>query len=66
VHAHHVKQSKTLQTMEQLTKAMQVSDKPLIDKPLIVSSEVIDLKQEQDMIMEWRINHKLLQDKLMS
>jgi hypothetical protein len=61
VHAHHVKQSKTLQTMEQLTKAVQVSD-----KPLIVSSEVIDLKQEQDMIMEWKINHKLLQDELMS
>jgi hypothetical protein len=36
------------------------------DKPLIVSSEVIDLKQEQDMIIEWKINHKLLQDKLMS
>jgi ABC-type Na+ efflux pump permease subunit len=47
--------------MEQLTKAVQVSD-----KPLIVSSEVIDLKQEQDMIMEWKINHKLLKDKLMS
>jgi hypothetical protein len=61
VHAHHVKESKKLQTREQLTKAVQVSD-----KPLIVSSEVIDLKQEQDMIMEWRINHKLLQDKLMS
>jgi hypothetical protein len=61
VHAHHVKESKTLQTMEQLTKAMQISD-----KPLIVSSEVIDLKQEHNMIVEWRINHKLLQDKLMS
>ena len=47
--------------MEQLTKAVQVSD-----KPLIVSSEVIDLKKEQNMIMEWKINHKLLKDKLMS
>ena len=46
--------------MEQLMKAVQVCD-----KPLIVSSEVIDLKQEQDMIIEWKINHKLLQDKLM-
>jgi ABC-type Na+ efflux pump permease subunit len=36
------------------------------DKPLIVSNEVIDIKQEQDMIGEWKINHKLLQDKLMS
>jgi hypothetical protein len=61
VHAHHVKESKKLQTMEQLTKAVQISD-----KPIIVSSEVIDLKQEQDMIIEWKINHKLLQDKLMS
>jgi hypothetical protein len=61
VHAHHVKESKTLQTMEQLTKAVQISD-----KPLIVSNEVIDLKQEQDMIVEWKINHKLLQDKIMS
>jgi hypothetical protein len=61
VHAHHVKESKKLQTMEQLTKAVQVSN-----KPLIVSSEVIDLKEEQNMIVEWKINHKLLQDKLMS
>ena len=61
VHAHHVKASKTLQTMEQLTKAVQVSN-----KPLIVSNEVIDLKQEQDMVVEWKINHQLLQDKLMS
>jgi hypothetical protein len=63
VHAHHVKEktNKTLQTMEQLTKAVQVSN-----KPLIASNEVIDLKQEQDMVVEWKINHKLLQDKLMS
>jgi ABC-type Na+ efflux pump permease subunit len=61
VHAHHVKANKTLQTMEQLKKAVQASD-----KPIIVSNEVIDLKQEQDMIVEWKINHKLLQDKLMS
>jgi ABC-type Na+ efflux pump permease subunit len=61
VHAHHVKENKTLQTMEQLKKAVQASN-----KPIIVSNEVIDLKQEQDMIVEWKINHKLLQDKLMS
>ena len=61
MHAHHVKESKKLQTMEQLTKAVQIRD-----KPIIVSNEVIDLKQEQDMIIEWKINHKLLQDKLMS
>jgi hypothetical protein len=61
VHAHHVKENKTLQTMEQLKKAVQASN-----KPIIVSNEVINLKQEQEMIVEWKINHKLLQDKLMS
>ena len=55
VHAHHVKANKTLQTMEQLKKAVQESN-----KPIIVSNEVIDLKQEQEMIVEWKINHKLL------
>ena len=61
VHTHHVKANKTLQTMEQLKKAVQESN-----KPIIVSNEVIYLKQEQEMIVEWKINHKLLQDKLMS
>jgi hypothetical protein len=60
VHAHHVKENKTLQTMDQLKKVVQASK-----KPIIVSNEVIDLKQEQEMIVEWKINHKLLQDKLM-
>ena len=61
VHAHHVRENITLKTMEQLKKAVQASN-----KPIIVSNEVIDLKQEQEMIVEWKINHKLLQDKLMS
>jgi hypothetical protein len=61
VHAHHVKANKTLQTMEQLKKEVQERN-----KPIIVSNEVIDLKKEQEMIVEWKINHKLLQDKLMS
>jgi fatty acid desaturase len=61
VHAHHIKANKTLQTMEQLKKAVQASN-----KPIIVSNEVIDPKQEQEMIVEWKINHKLLKDKLMS
>jgi hypothetical protein len=60
VHAHHVKESKTLQTMEQLKKAVQARN-----NPIIVSNEVIDLKQEQEMIVQWKINHSLLQDKLM-
>jgi hypothetical protein len=41
VHAHHVNASKTLQTMEQLKRVVQASN-----KPIIVSNEVIDLKQE--------------------
>jgi hypothetical protein len=61
VHAHHVKENKTLQTMEQLKKTAQSSN-----TPIIVSNQVIDLKQEQEMIVEWKINHSLLQDKLMS
>jgi hypothetical protein len=36
------------------------------NKPIIFSNEVIDLKQEQGMIIEWKINHSLLQDKLSS
>jgi hypothetical protein len=60
VHAHRVKANKTLQTMEQLTNAVQACN-----EPIIVSNEVIDLKKEQDMVVEWKINHKLLQDKLM-
>jgi hypothetical protein len=47
VHAHHVKANKTLQTMEQLKKAI-----PASNKPIIVSNEVIDLKQEHEMIVE--------------
>jgi hypothetical protein len=61
VHARHVKANKTLQTMEQLKKSVQASN-----KPMIVSNEVIVLKQEQKMIVQWKINHSLLQDKLMS
>jgi hypothetical protein len=41
VHAHHVKENKTLQTMEQLKKSVQENN-----KPIIVSNEVIDIKQE--------------------
>jgi hypothetical protein len=61
VHAHHVKENKTLQTMEQLKKAVQERN-----KHIIVSNQVINLKQEHKMIVEWKINHSLLQDKLLS
>jgi hypothetical protein len=60
VHAHHVKENKTLQTIKQLKKVVQERN-----KPIIVSNEVIDLKKEHEMIVEWKINHRLLQDKLM-
>jgi hypothetical protein len=60
VHAHYVKENTTLQTMEQLKKASKESN-----KQIIVSNQVIDLKKEQEMIIEWKINHSLLQDKLM-
>jgi hypothetical protein len=61
VHAHHVKENKILQTMEQLNKASQARK-----KTIIVSNQVINLKQEQEMIVEWKLNHNLLQDKIMS
>ena len=46
--------------MEQLRKAAHARN-----KPIIVSNQVIDLKKEHEMIIEWKINHTLLQDKLM-
>ena len=47
VHPHHVKENKTLQAMEQLKKTVQARK-----KQIIVSNEVINLKQEQEMIVE--------------
>jgi hypothetical protein len=61
VHAHHLKANKSLQTMKQLRKEAQERN-----TPTIVSNQVIDLKKEQELIVEWKINHTLLQDKLMS
>jgi hypothetical protein len=61
VHTHHLKENKSLQTMEQLRKASQARN-----TPIIVLNQVIDLKQEQEMIVERKINHTFLQDKLMS
>ena len=61
VHAHHLKENQSLQTMEQFRKASHVRN-----TPIIVSNQVIYLKKEQEMIVEWKVNHSLLQDKLMS
>jgi hypothetical protein len=55
VHAHHLKENKSLQTMEQLSKAGQARN-----TPIIVSNQVMDLKKEQEIILEWKINHTLL------
>jgi ABC-type Na+ efflux pump permease subunit len=61
VHAHHLKEKKSLQTMEQLRKEAHASN-----TPIIVPNQVIDLKKEHEMIVECKINHTLLQYKLMS
>jgi hypothetical protein len=61
VHAHHLKSNHSLQTMEQLKKAVHARN-----TPIIVPNQAIDLKQEHEMIVEWKINHTMLQDKLMS
>jgi hypothetical protein len=61
VHAHHIKSNQSLQTMEQLRKAAYASN-----TPIIVPSKAIDLKHEHDMVVEWKFNHTLLQDKLIS
>jgi hypothetical protein len=61
LHAHHLKENQSLQTMEQLRKEDQARN-----TPIIVPNQVIDLKQEHEMIVEWKFNHTMLQDKLMS
>jgi hypothetical protein len=61
VHAHHIKANQSLLTMEQLKKATYASN-----TPIIVPSKAVDLKHEHEMVVEWKFNHTLLQDKLMS
>jgi hypothetical protein len=61
VHAHHLKENTSLQIMEQLRKVAQERN-----THIIVSNQVIDHKQEHEMILEWKINHSLLQDKIIS
>ena len=34
--------------------------------PIIVPNQEIDLKHEHEMVVEWKFNHTLLQDKIMS
>jgi hypothetical protein len=47
--------------MEQLRKVTHARN-----TPIIIPNQVIDLKKEHEMIVEWLFNHTLLQDKLMS
>jgi hypothetical protein len=61
VHAHHIKENQSLVTMEQLKKEAYASN-----TPIIVPSKEVDLKHEHEMVVEWKFNHTLLQDKLMS
>jgi ABC-type Na+ efflux pump permease subunit len=61
VHAHHLKSIQSLQTMEQLRKAAYASN-----TPIILPTQAIDLKHEHEMVVEWKFNHTLLQDKIMS
>jgi hypothetical protein len=60
LHAHQLKAKQSLPTMEQLRKVAHARN-----TPIIVSNQVFDLKKEEEMIVEWKINHTLLQDKLM-
>jgi hypothetical protein len=61
VHAYHLKENQYLQTMEQLRKEAYASN-----TSIIVPNQAIDLKHEHEMVVEWNLNHTLLQDKLMS
>jgi hypothetical protein len=61
VHVHHLKSNQSLLAMEQLKKEDYASN-----TPIIVPSKEVDLKHEHKMIVEWKFNHTLLQDKLMS
>jgi ABC-type Na+ efflux pump permease subunit len=47
--------------MEQLKKEAYARN-----TPIIVPSKAVDLKHEHEMVVEWKFNHTLLQDKLIS
>jgi hypothetical protein len=46
--------------MEEIRKATYASN-----TPIIVPNQEIDIKHEHDMVVEWKFNHTLLQNKLM-
>jgi len=47
--------------MEQLKKEAYASN-----TPIIMPIKAVDLQNEHEMVVEWKFNHNLLQDKLMS
>ena len=47
--------------MEQLRKEDYVRN-----TPITMPNQAIDLKHEHEMVVEWKFNHTLLRDKLMS
>jgi hypothetical protein len=61
LHAQHLKENQSLQTMEQLRKASYARN-----TPIIVPNQAIDLNNKHDMVVKWKFNHTLLQYKLMS
>jgi hypothetical protein len=61
VHAHHLKVTQSLKTMEQLRKEAYARN-----TPIIVPNKAIDIKHEHEMVVEWKFNHTLLQYKIMS
>jgi hypothetical protein len=61
VHAHHIKENQYLLTMEQLKKAAYARN-----TPITMPSKVVDLNHEHEMVVEWKLNHIFLQDKLIS
>jgi ABC-type Na+ efflux pump permease subunit len=46
--------------MKQLRKEAYASK-----TPIIVPNKIVDLKHDHEMLVEWKFNHTLLQDKLM-
>jgi hypothetical protein len=46
--------------MEQLKKAIYARS-----TPILVTSKIVDLKHEHEMVVGWQFNHTLFQDKLM-
>jgi hypothetical protein len=60
VHMHHLKENQSLQTMEQLRKEAYARN-----TPIIVLNQAIDVRHEQEIVVELKFNHTSVQDKIM-